>query len=365
MRHNKLPICLTILVMVIFGFLLSSAAAQEPEFDEFVYLPLIFKSGSPSPPGCNSYEPNDTPEQANWIQDGETQIQCIVPKTDVDWVKFSVSAESELILEAADEGGGLLELGLYDSDLNELNFSYSWPDGPARIERGCGLWGDPLPAGIYYGRVDHWLNFEEIPDYEISLSVNTCPTPVVLANHSFYYFFGDLYVVGEVQNSGEIGLEWVSVPANLFNGDEQLIDTGTGYAELSVLPPGDKTCFQFWFDVWDGWSHYEFEMPTYYSISSDQLQNMTVHGDNGTYDSGYGWYRVLGFIRNDNETQVEFVKPIVTLYNASGTVIGCGSTFVSSTHLDPAQSSSFELNFTGRDYIDVASYRVQVDGSLQ
>ena len=107
------------------------------ELDEFTYLPIIFKSGaSPPPPDCNSYEPNDTSSQANWIQDGETQTQCIIPETDVDWVKFSVSTKSKVVLEAADQGGDL-ELDMYDSALNHVGGSYSYPDSPARIDRDC------------------------------------------------------------------------------------------------------------------------------------------------------------------------------------------------------------------------------------
>lgn len=364
MRHNRLSICFTVLVAVIIGILPIRVTAQEPVYDEFVYLPIVFKLPSP-PPNCNSYEPNNTPQQANWIQDGETQVQCIIPATDIDWIKFSLSAESEVILEAADEGGDL-ELSLYDSDLNLVGNTYSGLDYPARIDQECGIWGDPLAAGIYYGRVEHWLNFEEIPRYDVKLSVNTCPMPVVLPNHSSIATSYALYVVGEVQNDADIGISGTEVIANLFNGDDQLIDTDTSYVALNVLRPGDKTCFSLWFSGWAGWSYYGFETPTYSSITDNYLQNMTVHGDSGTYNPDDHSYRILGFVRNDNNFRVGYVQPIVTLYDASGTVVGCRDTYVSSTNLDPGQSSSFEFGFGyDRDYADVASYRIQVDGSPQ
>jgi hypothetical protein len=256
---------------------------------------------------------------------------------------------------------------MYDSELNIVGGSYSWPDNPARIERDCGLLGDPVLAGLYYGRVEHWLNFEEIPSYEIKLAVNACPKPAVLPNHSYYTTGYALYVVGEVQNNGEIGISGIDVIANLFNGDDQLIDTGTDDVALGVLSPGEKTCFALGFGEWGGWSYYEFETPTYSRTSNSRLQSMTVHGDHGTYDPGDGSYSILGFVRNDNDFRVESVQPIGTLYDASGTAVGCGYTYVSSTDLDPGQSSSFEMRFSGyyRDYADVASYRLQVDGYVQ
>jgi hypothetical protein len=169
-----------------------------------------------------------------------------------------------------------------------------------------------------------------------------------------------------VQNNGEIGINDLDVIANLFNSDDQLIDTDTDYLWRDVLP-GDKACFELSFSDWDGWSYYEFETPTYDSTTNRQLENMTVYGDRGTYDPGDGSYSVLGFVRNDNDSRVESVRIITTLYTASGTVVGCSYTYVSSTDLSPGQSSSFEMRFSGyrRDYADVASYRLQVDGQLQ
>jgi hypothetical protein len=271
-----------------------------------------------------------------------------------------------LLVEAADEAGDI-ELRFYDSDLNLLESHYSWPDDPARVNRECGIWGAPLPAGVYYARVEHWLNSAEIPSYDITLTVNACPTPVILANHTAYTTSYSMFVVGEVQNNGEIGLSQVEVITNLFSDKDQLIDTGTDNVTLDVLPPGDKTCFEVGLSEFDGWSYYEFETPTYYSTSNDQLQNITVYNDNGTYNPDNGSYGILGFARNDNDVQVRYVQLIVTLYNTSGTVVGCGYTSVNSTHLDPGQSSSFELTFSGyyRDYADVASYRMQVDGDPQ
>jgi len=70
-------------------------------------------------------------------------------------------------------------------------------------------------------------------------------------------------------------------------------------------------------------------------------------------------------VRNDHGTRVDFVSPVGTVYNAAGKVVGCDFTYVNSTDLDPGQSSSFEMTFLGRDYSDVTSYQLQVDGNPQ
>ena len=171
-------------------------------------------------------------------------------------------------------------------------------------------------------------------------------------------------IVGEVQNNTADYLLFNKITANIFAGDGQLLDIAVSYSYLDNLPPGDKTCFDILVgDEPAGWSYYEFEVS--YSTDGEPLPNLTVFNDSGSYDSSYGWYKIVGQVRNDHGSRVERVRPVGTVYNASETVVGCDSTYVSATHLDPGQTSSFELNFTVRDYADVVSYRVQVDGNPQ
>ena len=70
-------------------------------------------------------------------------------------------------------------------------------------------------------------------------------------------------------------------------------------------------------------------------------------------------------MRNDHGSRVQYVKIVGTLYDGAGTVVGCTYGYVSGTHLDPGGTGSFSLTFIGRDYVDVASYRLQVDGNAQ
>lgn len=198
-----------------------------------------------------------------------------------------------------------------------------------------------------------------------TLTPPTAPVEV-LSNHSHYVTdYGSMWIVGEVQNNTADYLRFVKITANIFNSSGQLLDTGYSYINLDNLPPGDKTCFDILVgDEPAGWSYYEFESPSY-QTGGKPLPNLTIINDSGSYNSTYGWYKIIGQVRNDHGSRVEYVSPVGIVYNASGTVVGCGYTYVSATHLDPGQTSSFEMNFTGRDYADVVSYRLQVDGNPQ
>jgi hypothetical protein len=175
-----------------------------------------------------------------------------------------------------------------------------------------------------------------------------------------------LYVVGEVQNNTATDLWLVKIAVNFFNSNNQLVGTNYTYTPFSLgnLPAYTKTCFRVSLSQPAGWAYYQFESPTY-STGGHAFPNLTVLGPSGSYDPTYGRYTVLGQVRNDSGTRVQNVQPVGTLYNASNTVIGCNSTYVNSWNLDPNQTSAFSMTFTGRNYSDVASYQLQVDGSPQ
>jgi hypothetical protein len=124
-------------------------------------------------PGGDSYEPDNTWEQANRIYDGSPQEHSIVPVGDADWVRFSLGRESEVVLETSGPSGDT-RMWLYDSKLNQLE--YDDDDGVdlfSYIDRACGA--DALPAGTYYVNIDEWGNNQEIPLYYLEFTVTgTC-----------------------------------------------------------------------------------------------------------------------------------------------------------------------------------------------
>jgi len=219
--------------------------------------------------------------------------------------------------------------------------------------------------GTYYYRVQATGPTGE-SEWSNTRSVTVTPPPpgvTILTNHSHYIDSIDyLHIVGEVLNNTGDHLRFVKITANIYNSAGQLLDNDFTYIYLDNLPAYQKTCFHLLLSRPAGWSHYQFESPSYWTDGTT-LPNLTVLNDDGSYDPTFDWYDLAGEVRNDSGRRVEYVSPVGTLYNAFGTVIGCDFTYVDSTHLDPGQTSSFEMTFVGRDYDDVARYRLQVDGN--
>jgi hypothetical protein len=190
------------------------------------------------------------------------------------------------------------------------------------------------------------------------------PGVSVLPNHSIYVDSIDyLHVVGEIFNNTSKTITFAKVSVDFYNVNNQLVGTDYTYTWLDKLRAGDKTCFKTGVKQPAGWASYRFEVVTY-SNTTAALPNLTLTSDSGSIDQ-FDYYHIIGEVRNDSATKVTFVEPVGTLYNAAGAVVGCDFTFVNSTDLNPGQSSAFDMQFVGRNYNDVASHRIQIDGNVQ
>jgi len=184
----------------------------------------------------------------------------------------------------------------------------------------------------------------------------------VLPNNSYFYTeWGSLYVTGEVMNNTDSTLRFVQITANLYDTGGNLVGTQYTYTDLEDVPAWDRTCFEIVFPTPPGnWAYYQFER-TYWT-DGQPLPDLTVLGDSGSYNPSNGDYTILGYVRNDSGTRVNYVIPVGTIYNTNGIVLGCNSTYVVGYNLDPGQESSFQMNYIWRDYAAVSDYRLQVDG---
>jgi inosine-uridine nucleoside N-ribohydrolase len=145
---------------------------QKPE-DRVVTI----SEGSNSESGTYSatidlYEPDNTHTQANWIYDDVPQTHSISPVGDVDWVKFSLGSESEVVIETSGAAGDT-RVCLYNSSLTELECNDDGGTGLfSRIDRVCGT--DALGAGTYYVKIEEYENNGQIISYTVNLSVTAC-----------------------------------------------------------------------------------------------------------------------------------------------------------------------------------------------
>jgi len=155
-------------------------------------------------PAGDGYEPDGDSGQANWISSGSPQNHSIVPATDTDWGKFQLDATSAITLETSGSTGSGTRMWLYDSNLNELEYSDDeGTDYYSYIDRSCGV--DALAAGTYYVKVDEYGNNDEISSYNLSFNVTATCAPPTPSNFHVSATTTDSITLGWDDVSGETG----------------------------------------------------------------------------------------------------------------------------------------------------------------
>jgi hypothetical protein len=133
----------------------------------------------PPPPQADGYEPDNDVAQVKSIAPGQSQQRSILPVGDVDWVRFTLSNRSAIVLETSGPDPGPANdtvLTLFDANVNEIDYNddIDWPHNAySRIQRTCD--SNPLSAGTYYAKVNEYWNNQTLPLYYLALSVSPCP----------------------------------------------------------------------------------------------------------------------------------------------------------------------------------------------
>lgn len=124
--------------------------------------------------GCtDAFEPDDASPDATALLPGVAQTHSICPVGDADWLTFTLTEDSEIVLETSGAGGDTV-LTLYAADGTTIieTDDNSGAGLFSRIDRLCDV--DALLAGDYYVEIRDLGDNSEIAGYDITLTVTPC-----------------------------------------------------------------------------------------------------------------------------------------------------------------------------------------------
>lgn len=123
--------------------------------------------------GGDPYEPDNIPGEATPILPGTPQQHDIDPDTDEDWITFTLSASSVVVLETSGETDDDTVLELFDESLTLIASDDDGGSGRySSIARVCGV--DELPAGTYFARITSFEQSSVITGYHVALAATAC-----------------------------------------------------------------------------------------------------------------------------------------------------------------------------------------------
>lgn len=200
---------------------------------------------------------------------------------------------------------------------------------------------------------------EQPPDQGIDVEV--------LSTSSYVDSIDALHIVGELQNTGNVDLEFVEVDASVYGADGTLIAGDFTYSETDVVFVDEIVPFNVVFiDIDVAGIDYTYELqiqaePADFLIHSNHRE--FVVSDDQMSPGPFGGYKIVGQVENVGQETAEFVEVIATLYDADGNVVGVDFTFADTDTLDPGMKSPFTVDILSTSG-EAASYKLIVEGSI-
>lgn len=185
----------------------------------------------------------------------------------------------------------------------------------------------------------------------------------ILSDSGFTDILGYYHVVGEVENTGDVGLEFIQVTATFYDSSHQVIATSFTFTTLNILLPGRKSPFEILLvDIGQAAQVDHYSLNTQHNVHGAVVPIGLEILSDSSYEDMIGYMHIVGEIKNIDDSPTTFVKVIATCYDGSGTVVTTGFTFSNPTDLDPDEVAPFEILLVYTDRVDlIVSYSLTAE----
>jgi len=185
----------------------------------------------------------------------------------------------------------------------------------------------------------------------------------ILTHTGYLDSLGYYHVVGEVQNAGDVAVNFVKVRATFYDANNIVIATSFSYTMMDVLLSGRKAPFDIILsDTAQSVYVASYSLGVTFSATSPKPIGLQILS-NSSYVDGIGWMHIVGEIKNIGTVTATFVKVVATYYNATGNVVAVAFTYSDPKDLAPNQKAPFDILLSAGRTPYVASYALEAEST--
>ena len=200
---------------------------------------------------------------------------------------------------------------------------------------------------------------------ETGPTVVPTPTPVDLQIQGLAFHrtpVESLWCLGEVSNISGQPAEEVQVQVSLHDEQGRLLELGTAFTQIDILPDGGRAPFAIRF-TGPTTDFAQYQTQVLGGVPSTHLgpryPDLEVIEDHGEWLDENN-YRVCGQVLNSGQSEAEKVAVIITLYDSEAHVVGARTVDIPAEVFLAGAKAPFEVELTPLG--PVARYDVQVQG---
>lgn len=270
-------------------------------------------------------------------------------------------AEGEVQNTGTTQEDVIITVTLYDASGNVVGVAESYPD-PSTVPGGGSA---PFEAIIDLGQEDHLTTYDHYEIQAYGYANNLPPTPTLsvpsLEILSSQGYIEDsippkYIIIGEVRNNTSVPLLIDKFTATLYDDNGNITGNDSAQTLLQVIPPGGKSPFStLGTDEYAGTTNYKLQVDRQHETTVLGRQDLVISGDSS--EEVWGILNVSGEVRNTGTSPAENVRIIVTVYDASGNVVGVSWSGTDPSTVPGGGSAHFDAGTTHHPNFD--HYEIQ------
>jgi len=185
----------------------------------------------------------------------------------------------------------------------------------------------------------------------------------ILSHTGYLDSLGYYHVVGEVENVGDVALNFVKITATFYDESETVVGTDFTFTELDSLLAGRKSPFDlFLLDTTQSMKVDHYSLAVTYLVTSPKPIGLEILSSS-SYIDGIGWMHIVGEIKNIGTVKATYVKIVATCYDEMGKVVSADFTFSDPSDINPAQRAPFEILIEAERASFVSSYELSAEST--
>ncbi|MCW4022923.1 MAG: DUF3426 domain-containing protein [Candidatus Bathyarchaeota archaeon] len=171
-----------------------------------------------------------------------------------------------------------------------------------------------------------------------------------------------MYVVGEVQNTGDQPVEYVEIAVTFYDSNDSVLATDVGYSGVDVILPERKSPFSIVIvddNVIANFDHYSLSVSYETTVAIEE--KLRIVSDTSSIDE-HGGLKIAGEVENTANSDATYVRVYATCYDESGNVVDMAVTNIDNG-IPAGQTVTFEVTVYTEDLETIASYELTPDSA--
>ena len=197
----------------------------------------------------------------------------------------------------------------------------------------------------------------------ITVQEDTTESAEIVNHNSYSDSYDYFYIVGDVKNTGDTNLKFVKIIATIYNG-ETVVETDFFYTDLDILTPSQISPFKLMMNEPSSWTDYSLSVD-FRKTTDEPYKALQIKGTSDEKDE-YGYHYIRGEVKNTGADNIEYIKPVVSIYDIGGKIIETDFTYTNPSDLGPGGVAPFDFMIDTEVLPGVVySYNIQVQGRVE